>query len=71
MTSAVKNIAVDYTRHVDQDSQGRCHLRLLVEGVHCAGCGFKIEKALNAEGVEARVNVTEKRLTLVWDGGRA
>lgn len=71
MTSAAKNITVDYTRHVDQDSQGRCHLRLLVEGMHCAGCGFKIEKALNAEGVEARVNVTEKRLTLVWDGGRA
>lgn len=63
--------AVDYIRHVDTDADGRCHLRLIVEGMHCAGCGFKIERALNDADVEARVNVTEKRLSLVWRGDKA
>lgn len=63
--------AIDYSGHVEESSDGRCHLRLLVDGMHCAGCGFKIEKLLNSDGVSARVNVTEKRLSLSWDGERA
>ncbi|MDP2206324.1 MAG: heavy metal translocating P-type ATPase [Alphaproteobacteria bacterium] len=63
--------ATDYSRHVEETADGRCHLRLLIDGMHCAGCGFKIEKLLNGGGVIARVNVTEKRLSLSWDGGRS
>jgi Cu2+-exporting ATPase len=63
--------ATDYSKHVEETADGRCHLRLLVDGMHCAGCGFKIEKLLNGGDVIARVNVTEKRLSLSWDGGRS
>ncbi|MGE3623678.1 MAG: heavy metal translocating P-type ATPase [Bdellovibrionales bacterium] len=42
---------------------------LLIEGMHCANCAFRIEGILNKEpGVEARVNLTTKRLTLRWEG---
>lgn len=61
--------ATDYSGFVRREKDGRNSLRLAVEGMNCAGCAFKIEKALNAnENVDARVNVTEKRLTLVWSG---
>ena len=69
MTTAMP--ATDYSNYVRTDADGTNHLRLIVEGMHCAGCAFKIEKALNANnGVEARVNVTEKRLSLVWAGDK-
>ncbi|MCE9507972.1 MAG: cadmium-translocating P-type ATPase [Alphaproteobacteria bacterium] len=62
----------DYSGFIRQERDGRQCLRLAVEGMNCAGCAFKIEKALNAnENVEARVNVTEKRLTLIWSGDTA
>lgn len=61
--------ATDYTGFVRHDKDGRNSLRLAIEGMNCAGCAFKIERALNAnENVDARVNVTEKRLTLIWKG---
>lgn len=71
MNAPLQTAAVDYTRHVSADAGGICRLRLIVEGMHCAGCAFKIEKALRAEGVEARINVTEKRLSLAWQGAPA
>ncbi len=64
--------AVNYAGFVRHETDGRCSLRLAVEGMTCAGCAFKIEKLLNAnENVNARVNLTEKRLTLVWSGDDA
>lgn len=47
---------------------GLCHLDLAVDGMHCAGCMRKIEKAVGAlPGVTlARVNLTEKRLAVEW-----
>lgn len=70
MTAAMP--ATDYSSYVRTDTDGTNHLRLIVEGMHCAGCAFKIEKALNAnDGVAARVNVTEKRLSLAWPGDKA
>ncbi len=47
---------------------GLCHLDLAVDGMHCAGCMRKIEKAVSAlPGVTlARVNLTEKRLAVEW-----
>jgi Cu2+-exporting ATPase len=62
----------DYSGFIRPQKDGRHHLHLAVEGMNCAGCAFKIEKALNAnETVAARVNVTEKRLTLTWAGDAA
>lgn len=62
----------DYSAHIRVNADGTNQLRLIVAGMHCAGCAFKIEKMLNGHsGVEARVNVTEKRLSLVWAGDRA
>lgn len=59
----------DYSNHIRRNKDGRNSLWLAVEGMNCAGCAFKIEKALNTgSDINARVNVTEKRLTLVWDG---
>jgi Cu2+-exporting ATPase len=66
----MNNLATDFSSFVSTDSS-RNRLQLAVEGMHCAGCAMKIEKALNAQsGVEARVNVTRRQLTLVWDGTR-
>jgi Cu2+-exporting ATPase len=46
--------------------------QLAVEGMHCAACAGRIEKALRPiEGVErAAVNVATHRLHLTWDNGR-
>lgn len=67
--TAVSPQVTDYAGYVQRDAAGRCHLRVIVDGMHCAGCGFRIERTLNAHaGVEARVNVTEKRLSLAWSG---
>lgn len=61
--------ATDYSGFVRHEKDGRNSLLLAVEGMHCAGCAFKIEKALNAnENVEARVNVTKQRMTVSWKG---
>ena len=64
--------AIDYSGHARPQATADKHcLRLAVEGMHCAACAFKIEKCLNAHaGVNARVNVTERRLTLVWEGDK-
>lgn len=62
----------DYSGFVRREKDGRNCLWLAVDGMSCAGCAFKIEKALNAnENVEARVNVTEKRLSLAWSGDKS
>lgn len=59
----------DYSGFTVPEKEGHYRLRLAVEGMHCAGCAFKIEKAFSAiPHVDARVNVTEKRLSLVWKG---
>lgn len=66
----MSELATDFSSFMASD-HGRNRLHLAVEGMHCAGCAMKIEKALNAnDGVEARVNVTRRQLVLVWDGGR-
>lgn len=59
----------DYSSFVRDEPDGRHSLFLAVNGMHCAGCAFKIEKNLNTgNGVEARVNLTHQRLRLVWSG---
>lgn len=47
-----------------------CRLNLLVEGAHCAACIQAVEMAVAAEPglVEARLNLTLRRLSLRWRG---
>lgn len=49
---------------------GTASMHLLVEGVHCANCIARIERALNAlpEVIEARVNFSTRRLFVRWKG---
>lgn len=64
-----QTLVADFSSYVRISDEGQCGLQLVVGGMHCAGCAFKIEKTLNAnKKVHARVNVTEKRLTLEWWG---
>lgn len=58
----------DYSASILPAGDGWHRLHLLVEGIHCAACGFRIENLLQQEGVRARVNVTERRLNLEWNG---
>lgn len=48
-------------------------MEFAVEGIHCAGCMARIEKAFAAEpGIaSARVNLTARRLTVAWPEGKA
>ncbi len=47
-------------------------IHLLVEGIHCAACVWLIEQTLNrVPGIlEARVNLSTKRLRVRWDNSR-
>jgi len=55
-------------RYVRTDAQGIAELALLVDGIQCGACVWLIESVLaKAEGVvEARVNMTTRRLRLRW-----
>lgn len=65
-------VETDFSALAGTDESGRHRLLLAVEGINCAGCAMKIERALNAEeGVEARVNLTRRHLALVWNGDNA
>ncbi|MBC6441500.1 MAG: heavy metal translocating P-type ATPase [Rhodospirillales bacterium] len=52
---------------------GTFGIHLLVEGVHCGGCVRKIESALadDATVVDARVNLSTRRMTAHWSGAAA
>ncbi len=64
---------VDYAGYAEGCSDGIHKLLLLVEGAHCGGCIARIERALRSQAdVEtARLNLSTRRLTLVWRGGKA
>ena len=57
----------DLSRFISHDKDGSSVLYMMIEGMHCANCAFRIEEILNrVAGVSARVNLTTKRLTLRW-----
>lgn len=57
------------SRYIETDTKGDHRLNLMVDGMHCASCAFLIEATLKKEeGVEARVNLTTRRLNLSWQG---
>jgi Cu2+-exporting ATPase len=53
-----------------READGSMSLQLMVDGLHCAACVWLIEQALarQEEVVEARVNLTTRRLRLRWRG---
>lgn len=64
--------ATDYSSVVRDEADGKHSLFLAVEGMHCAGCAFTIEKNLNANpDVNARVNLTHQRVKIIWSGDAA
>lgn len=61
----------DLARHVVTDARGQHSLVLAVDGVQCGACVWLIEAVLarEPEVLRGRVNMTTRRLTLVWQGG--
>ncbi|MGC2857011.1 heavy metal translocating P-type ATPase metal-binding domain-containing protein [Novispirillum sp. DQ9] len=60
---------LDFAAHVVPGTEdGTSSLHLMVEGLHCAACVWLIESLLRRQPgvVNARVNMTTRRLTLVW-----
>jgi P-type Cu2+ transporter len=62
--------ALDVEPYVTSEADGTQSLRLIVDGVQCPACVWLIESALRRQAgiVEARVNLTTKRLVLRWRG---
>src|SRR5689334_19506232 len=60
--------AVDLTSFVRPLGDGLLQMTLAVDGVNCGRCISKIETALRKlpAVVEARLNFTNRRLTLAW-----
>ncbi len=59
----------DVARFVTTDAAGRYSLLLAVDGLQCGACVWLIEQVLaQAPLREGRVNMTTRRLRLVWDG---
>jgi Cu2+-exporting ATPase len=52
---------------------GTAALELMIDGLHCAACVWLIERALLSQSavIEARVNLTARRLRLRWRGDAA
>jgi P-type Cu2+ transporter len=62
--------APDLAAYAHAQADGTAALDLLVEGLHCAACVWLIETVLKRDPVvvDARVNLTSRRLRLVWRG---
>jgi len=59
--------------HAVATAAGTASLQLLVDGLHCAACVWLIESALRqqTEVLDARANLTTRRLSLRWRGTAA
>jgi len=60
----------DLTRAIRTDDDGKHTLVLAVDGLQCGACVWLIESMLSAVPglARGRVNMTTRRLTLVWEG---
>jgi len=69
---AAEEPGIDFAAYVTP-ADGAWRLHLMAEGVHCGGCVRRIERTLGAEPdvIEARVNLTTRRLRLAWKGPAA
>ncbi|MBN9509847.1 MAG: cadmium-translocating P-type ATPase [Alphaproteobacteria bacterium] len=63
----------DFSRYVTTDAAGNATLTLAVDGLQCGACVWLIESVLAQEPdlLLGRVNLTTRRLRLVWRGGAA
>ena len=63
--------ARDLALNVKSAGDGTASLDLMVDGLHCAACGWLIEIMLSRHPavVTARVNYSTRRLRLTWHGG--
>ncbi|WP_417793562.1 heavy metal translocating P-type ATPase [Terasakiella pusilla] len=61
---------INYRAHIIEEEDATKTLYLMVEGIHCAACVWLIETALaKQDGVlQARVNMSTRRLVLKWRG---
>lgn len=61
----------DLSSFVKDSGNGLQTLQLAVDGVHCGGCIRKVENGVRAlDGVvDARLNFTTRRMTVVWRAG--
>ncbi|MDR3518406.1 MAG: heavy metal translocating P-type ATPase metal-binding domain-containing protein [Azospirillaceae bacterium] len=61
---------VDLTRHIRADRDGILRVHLMIDGLQCAACVWLIENVLSRQPdiVQARLNMTTRRLTLAWRG---
>lgn len=62
----------NYASYVRQDGEGQSVLHLMVGGLHCAACVWLIEAVLSRSPgvVSARLNMTTRRLVVVWRDGQ-
>ncbi|MFT5487373.1 MAG: Cu2+-exporting ATPase, partial [Alphaproteobacteria bacterium] len=65
--------AADPSAYVRTGDGGIETLNLLVDGVHCGHCIQKVESGMRSQPgvVEARVNLSTRRMTLSWEAGVA
>lgn len=63
----------DPSAYVRRDDGGIETLNLLVDGVHCGHCIQKVESGMRSQPgvVDARVNLSTRRMTLSWEAGAA
>lgn len=71
--ASLETAAADLSLFVQPLDQGLARIDLAVDGITCATCMPIIESALKREPgvVNARVNLTNRRLTLDWRAGEA
>ncbi len=63
---------IDLTRFITTDAAGRKTLLLAVDGLQCGACVWLIEQMLARHPLQqGRVNMTTRRLRLVWEGADA
>ncbi len=60
---------VDWSEHLHQLEDGTCELDMHLDGVHCAGCVWLVERMPRAvDGVvDARLNLSQAKLKVRWD----
>ena len=62
--------SVDVSRFVRRSADGRAEIDFAVEGIGCAGCIGRIERAVShlPGAPSARLNYTTRRLNVAWQG---
>ncbi len=63
--------ALDLSSFIRNNPDGTAEMEVAVDGIKCAGCMARIERAFSTEASvrKARVNLTLRRLSLAWEDG--